>query len=497
MNKICWKGRAFKALSFGKNSKNAGRNFSGSITIFHRGGGSKKLLRRIDFQRKYLARGFIERIEYDPNRTARIALVRWSNIKLNDSVDKYAGAPKCSSFGVGQPFSKGALALKSRSRIDFSSGGILSASYYQQSWGDPLSNQQGNEGQRSRGSLDSNGMLIAAKVGGLARLQQRSSCSRLKPPRRLLDVGKIKNSFLSDSQIKQNVMYSPVLAQRYTKEAGPKATGEAKGGVMERLGLTKEHRVNKYNIENMLGTLPKEVGTLNPSLPVDRGSLGVRAFSYILASEKLRPGDEVLNIDTEPTKFACNTKSYHVKNLLSPTATGALYGEAALFDASGTHASAGGSPSRPEVHLIRGGMSNQTKKLSQLSDPNLAIQEGLDFLKRVTKDPAMISPLDNVEHINQKSGISLPLWLAPIGSVIHNIELYPGGGGKLARAAGTSAQLVQKPLTPVAASNLHQRVPFLRYDIDSTRETPSSAIPFEGAKRKAQQSQITRKRTFY
>lgn len=87
MQKIQWKGRPFKALSFGKSLKKAGRNFSGRITIFHRGGGSKKLYRRIDYERRIAAKGLIERIEYDPNRTARIALVRWFEFKLENSAN--------------------------------------------------------------------------------------------------------------------------------------------------------------------------------------------------------------------------------------------------------------------------------------------------------------------------------------------------------------------------------------------------------------------------
>jgi large subunit ribosomal protein L2 len=43
-----------------------------------------------------------------------------------------------------------------------------------------------------------------------------------------------------------------------------------------------------------------------------------------------------------------------------------------------------------------------------------------------------------------KIGNSLPLKNIPIGSLIHNISLYPNGGGKLIRSAGTSAQLIQK-----------------------------------------------------
>ncbi|XWS37108.1 hypothetical protein CRYUN_Cryun19dG0014900 [Craigia yunnanensis] len=57
--------------------KSAGRNSSGRITVFHRGGGSKRLQRRIDLKRSTSSMGIVERIEYDANRSSRIALVRW------------------------------------------------------------------------------------------------------------------------------------------------------------------------------------------------------------------------------------------------------------------------------------------------------------------------------------------------------------------------------------------------------------------------------------
>lgn len=77
MKQNCWKGKRFKLCSFSQKYNKAGRNSSGRITAFHRGGGSKRLLRRIDFKRNILSTGIVERIEYDPNRSARIALVKW------------------------------------------------------------------------------------------------------------------------------------------------------------------------------------------------------------------------------------------------------------------------------------------------------------------------------------------------------------------------------------------------------------------------------------
>ena len=56
--------------------KRAGRNNQGRITVRHRGGGSKRNLRVLDFKRDKLGiPGRVASIEYDPNRTARIALI--------------------------------------------------------------------------------------------------------------------------------------------------------------------------------------------------------------------------------------------------------------------------------------------------------------------------------------------------------------------------------------------------------------------------------------
>jgi len=74
-----WKGKPVKALTEGL-SKSGGRNNTGRITAYHRGGGHKRTYRMIDFKRvKFDAVGTIERLEYDPNRTAWIALVNYED----------------------------------------------------------------------------------------------------------------------------------------------------------------------------------------------------------------------------------------------------------------------------------------------------------------------------------------------------------------------------------------------------------------------------------
>jgi large subunit ribosomal protein L2 len=60
--------------------KRAGRNFRGKITIRHRGGGNKRRYRDLDFKReKFDVPGEVRTIEYDPNRSARIALVVYAD----------------------------------------------------------------------------------------------------------------------------------------------------------------------------------------------------------------------------------------------------------------------------------------------------------------------------------------------------------------------------------------------------------------------------------
>lgn len=69
--------------------KKAGRNNRGKITVRHRGGGTKRMLRLIDFKRdKVGIPGKVEAIEYDPNRSARIALIQYA-----DGEKRYILAP--------------------------------------------------------------------------------------------------------------------------------------------------------------------------------------------------------------------------------------------------------------------------------------------------------------------------------------------------------------------------------------------------------------------
>ena len=74
-----WKGKPVKKLTRGLTGS-GGRNNTGRITMWHRGGGHKRRYRIIDFKRrKFGVEAVVERLEYDPNRTAFIALITYSD----------------------------------------------------------------------------------------------------------------------------------------------------------------------------------------------------------------------------------------------------------------------------------------------------------------------------------------------------------------------------------------------------------------------------------
>jgi large subunit ribosomal protein L2 len=84
-------------------------------------------------------------------------------------------------------------------------------------------------------------------------------------------------------------------------------------------------------------------------------------------------------------------------------------------------------------------------------DPNrtcrIALLHYLDGEKRYILAPKDLRVGDTVQSGPQaeiRPGNALPMRFIPVGTVVHNVELRPGGGGKMARSAGTSVQLVAK-----------------------------------------------------
>jgi hypothetical protein len=82
-----WRGPPKRCLTRGA-AKSGGRNSTGRITVWHRGGGARKVLRDVDFRRAApaAAEGVVERLEYDPGRSAYLALLRHDTGKGAEAV---------------------------------------------------------------------------------------------------------------------------------------------------------------------------------------------------------------------------------------------------------------------------------------------------------------------------------------------------------------------------------------------------------------------------
>jgi ribosomal protein L2 len=130
VNDHLWAGRPFLALTIPKKGHGkGGRNVYGRITVRHRGGGAKRRIRTVDFERRRPGAHLVERIEYDPGRSAHIALVTEKatgtksyiiasdGLRAGDIVHSYrAGIPQDLLDSMGGIIDPGILAAKTAFR---------------------------------------------------------------------------------------------------------------------------------------------------------------------------------------------------------------------------------------------------------------------------------------------------------------------------------------------------------------------------------------------
>lgn len=126
INDHLWKGRPYLPLTFPKKGQSkGGRNNSGVITVRHRGGGVKRRIRVVDFERWVPGPHLVERIEHDPGRSAHIALladqatgkksyiVAADGMRAGDVVQSYrSGIPQDLLDSMGGVIDPGILAAK-------------------------------------------------------------------------------------------------------------------------------------------------------------------------------------------------------------------------------------------------------------------------------------------------------------------------------------------------------------------------------------------------
>ncbi|MFH1402561.1 MAG: 50S ribosomal protein L2 [Patescibacteria group bacterium] len=167
-----------KALTKG-GKRDVGRNAFGRITVRHKGGGHKRLYRKIDF--KYDKKNIpakVETIEYDPNRTAFIALVCY-----NDGERRYIIAPK--SLKVGDKFIVSEKAeLTTGSRLPLSK--ILVGSFI---YNVELKPEGGAKIARSAGNY----VEVVAQDSGMTHLKMPSSEIRKVSDKCWASIGEVTN----------------------------------------------------------------------------------------------------------------------------------------------------------------------------------------------------------------------------------------------------------------------------------------------------------------
>ena len=175
---MLWKGAPLKALVEGK-PKTGGRNSDGRITSRFIGGGHKQSYRRVDFKRrKFDAPAVVERLEYDPNRTAFIALIKYS-----DGTQAYILAPQ--RLSVGDSVVSGA-------KVDVKPGNAMPLS--SMPVGTIVHNvemKKGKGGQiaRSAGSF----VQLVGRDAGWAVLKLNSGETRKVPADCMATVGAVSN----------------------------------------------------------------------------------------------------------------------------------------------------------------------------------------------------------------------------------------------------------------------------------------------------------------
>jgi len=174
------KDRPERSLVVSLRKKAAGRNFRGKVTVRHQGGGHKRLLRIIDFKRNKIGvPGKVAAIEYDPNRSARIALIFYA-----DGEKRYILAPN--GLGVGATIAAGSEAevrIGNAMPLRLIPTGTMVHN---------VEMKPGRGGQLGRSA--GTGIQLMAKEGANALLRLPSGEMRLVPSECAATIGQVGNS---------------------------------------------------------------------------------------------------------------------------------------------------------------------------------------------------------------------------------------------------------------------------------------------------------------
>lgn len=222
--------------------KQAGRNSQGKITVRHRGGGEKRFYRIIDFKRnKHNVEARVIALEYDPNRTAHIALLEYT-----DGEKRYILAP--------EGLQKGAVVLSSKTKkIEINPGNALPLK-----WIPPgvfihnIEFSPGHGGGIARGA--GSALLLQSLEGGFAQLKMPSGEIRLVKEDCLATIGTVGNADY------RNVRLGKAGTTRH-KGFRPTVTGKSMNPVDHPHGGGEGHQ---------------PIGLKHPKTPWGKPALGVK-----------------------------------------------------------------------------------------------------------------------------------------------------------------------------------------------------------------------------
>nr|WNX95774.1 ribosomal protein L2 [Cymbidium macrorhizon] len=403
------KGRALRNFTL-STGKSAGRNSSGRITVFHRGGGSKRLQRKIDLKRSTSSMGIVERIEYDPNRSSRIALVRWiegvllrRQRKCNTNTIEEFAPPRqileSTTATIFCLFSFSSLPRKvDQRKVACSQAKCLLTLYVVV--GLPTFMPPWSKSQACAGSKQTKDVFLSALPSPLAKGETAflSFGSSLAFPRIAIAGAKpaffaprmreklIGKKTFSLCEIRKGRTHCVLWAHRIKRQAALSWQQQ------ENLGLVgaAEHNESKPKADQ--GSLP---ATKNGACKVDRAPV-----TYLLASHRLEAGQMVMNCDwSKPSK----------SGFLRPAQNAHTY--------------------RRFQDLVR--TANQDR-----------VSGGSQLTASWPRPPAYRY---EILDLNSQVGNCIPLAYIRMGTLVHDIEYHPGKGAMLARAAGTSAKIIKEP----------------------------------------------------
>nr|QKO27839.1 ribosomal protein L2 [Petrosavia sakuraii] len=395
-------GRALRHFTL-STGKSAGRNSSGRITSFHRGGGSKRLQRRIDLKRSTKSIGIVERIEYDPNRSSRIAPVRWiEGVLLRrqrkcNTIEEFAPPRKilepttatiCGLFSfssLSSPLAKGETAsLSFGSSLGFPRIAVAGAK-------PAFFAPRMREKQRGKNTFSlceirkwrTHCVLWAHRIKRQAALSWES----LRQQETLGLVGAAEHNESKPKADQGSLLPSQVLA--YALCSGRPSYHHASQSFYKALLPVEAFR---------FGSLPAKPigeGPKDGACKVDRAPV-----TYILASHQLEAGKMVMNCDwSKPSQSGFLRPAHHAHTYLR-------------FQ-----------------DLVRTANKGRVEGGSQLA----------------ASWPRPPAYRYEILDLNSQVGNCIPLADIRMGTWVHDIECHPGQGAKLARAAGTYAKIMKEP----------------------------------------------------